>query len=92
MKEAQAVEFTVHPGEILFIPVHWWHVTNVKGYQVSITYFWASDRKRWCFPSPGREVQAHEAFRHFRKLCESLGVPVPQSRDGALTLYEELSL
>ena len=90
-REAECIEFTVHPGEILFIPIHWWHVTNVDGYQLSITYFFKSDRKRWNFPHPGKEVQAHEAFRHFRNLCEALGSPVP-SFEGGLTLYEKMNL
>jgi len=72
VKEAEALEFTVYPGEILFIPVHWWHVTSVEGYQLSVTYFWASDRERWYFPSLGREVQAHEAFLHFQRMFLAL--------------------
>lgn len=92
VEKAEGIEFQVHPGEILFIPVHWWHVTTVKGYQLSITYFWRSDRARWCFPTPGREVAAHEAFLHFKRMCEALGAPLPQEQDGALTLYEELNL
>lgn len=71
-KDAQALEFTVHPGEILFIPVHWWHVTSVQGYQLSITYFWMSDRSRWHFPSPGNEVQAHLALEQFKKMFAAM--------------------
>ncbi len=91
VKRAEALEFTVHPGEILFIPIHWWHVTNVDGYQLSITYFFKSDRSRWCYPHPGREVENHEAYRSFRERRAAEGKPVPEGRAG-LTLYERMHL
>ena len=63
LERAKGLEFTVRPGEILFIPVHWWHVTSVDTFQVSMTYFWRSDKSRWHYPTPGRRVRAREVMR-----------------------------
>jgi hypothetical protein len=63
LRHAKGLEFTVRAGEILFIPVHWWHVTSVDTFQLSMTYFWRSDPSRWHYPQPGRRVRAREAMR-----------------------------
>lgn len=52
-KRARAVEFTLDPGDMLFIPVQWWHLTQAIGFQLSLTQFWAADLRRWRFPTPG---------------------------------------
>lgn len=63
LERAKGLEFTVHAGEILFIPVHWWHVTSVDCFQLSMTYFWRSDPARWHYPTPGLRVRARETMR-----------------------------
>lgn len=63
-EKATPITFTLHPGEILLIPVHWWHVTNCPGFQLSVTMFWGSKRERYRFPSPGIQVFAHNVWRN----------------------------
>jgi len=58
--QVKPLEFTLHPGEMLFIPVHWWHVTSVSGYQVSVTHFFKSKLRCWTFPTPGLQNIARE--------------------------------
>lgn len=59
---ARLIEFTVHPGEVLFIPVHWWHLTTASGFQISMTYFWQHKAAPRCYPQPGLQVLARETF------------------------------
>ena len=67
LARAEPIRFTLHPGEILFIPVHWWHLTSVSGFQVSLTTFWSSRLRRWTFPSPGFQVIAREGLYWMKK-------------------------
>jgi hypothetical protein len=73
LQQAEGLEFTVHPGEILFIPVHWWHLTTVDSFQLSMTYFWISERARFHYPSPGFQVRAREAMRFSGTTLRNLG-------------------
>lgn len=73
LRAARPLHFTVHPGEVLFIPVHWWHVTSVEGFQLSMTWFWRSERARWHYPLPGLQVCAREAMRVSRLRLRHLG-------------------
>jgi len=69
LRRARPLQFTLYPGEILFIPVHWWHLTSVPDFQVSVTTFWKSKVRRWTFPSPGLQVFAREIlFKTQKKL------------------------
>jgi hypothetical protein len=60
-KQARSVSCLVHAGEILFIPVHWWHAIRSPGENIAVTFFWTAQRETWRFPSPGREVLAWQA-------------------------------
>ena len=68
-KFGQAVpwRFRLEPGETLYIPVHWWHFTRVKGYQVSVTHFWKAKLRNWHFPSPGLQIWAREVLFKSKK-------------------------
>jgi hypothetical protein len=67
-QHAKLIQFTLNPGEILYIPVHWWHVTSVpEDVSVSMTCFWDSRLRRWTFPSPGFEVCLREILHVVRK-------------------------
>jgi hypothetical protein len=55
-RAAEAFVATLEPGDMLFIPVHWWHATFGVGYSTSLTYFWRSNLRRWSFPFPGLRV------------------------------------
>ena len=67
-KGAKPMEFMLHPGEMLFIPVHWWHVTGVEGYQVSLTHFFRAKLRCWRFPSPGLQTIGREIIDFCRGL------------------------
>lgn len=60
---ARPMTFTLEPGEILFIPVHWWHVTGVEGFQISMTCFWKAKMSCYTFPAPGLQTVARETLR-----------------------------
>jgi hypothetical protein len=60
---ARPMTFTLRPGEILFIPVHWWHVTGVEGLQISMTCFWKAKLSCYTFPAPGLQTVARETLR-----------------------------
>ncbi|MEM7202055.1 MAG: cupin-like domain-containing protein [Planctomycetota bacterium] len=70
---AKATPIRVHlrPGDMLYIPVDWWHVTTCPGFQANVVWFWRSSFRRWHFPSPGLHTLGHLAafrLRHgFRK-------------------------
>ena len=51
-KRAKPLEAILHPGEILFIPVHWWHVTSCSGLQISVSFFVKHSLNSWGFPMP----------------------------------------
>jgi len=65
-KRTEPLTFTLAPGEILFIPVHWGHVTSVPVYQVSVTFFWSARTQNFHFPTPGMHVYLRK-FLHFSK-------------------------
>ena len=62
LERAKLLQFTLNPGEILYIPVHWWHLTSVPDISVSMTSFWDSKFSRWTFPNPGFQMIAREAL------------------------------
>jgi hypothetical protein len=58
---ADPFRIALHAGEILFIPVHWWHVTTCPGFQVNVVWFFPSSMRRWHWPSPGLQMLARLA-------------------------------
>lgn len=43
--QAQRMEVAVNPGDVLFIPIYWWHsIQNVDGVSISAVYFWRLPR------------------------------------------------
>lgn len=39
--------FELHPGDALFIPLHWLHVPSGQGWSVSVTHFWPARPMEW---------------------------------------------
>ncbi|MEM7201561.1 MAG: cupin-like domain-containing protein [Planctomycetota bacterium] len=66
-KKAKPTVVKLEAGEILFIPVHWWHLTTCPGFQVNVSAFWKSVRRRYTFPQPGFQVLAHEWYFKLRR-------------------------
>jgi hypothetical protein len=47
LKRARRVECVVHAGEMLFVPVHWWHLVYGEGLSVSVTYIWRAQLRHF---------------------------------------------
>lgn len=57
----------LQPGEMLFIPVHWWHGVLGEGMSISAAFFWPASLEHYRFPEPGLRCIAKSP----RKLAES---------------------
>ena len=68
IERAQAIRFTLEPGEILFIPVHWWHYTAVKGLTFSVTAMWCAKTAQYSYPFPGLQVHARNFVLKMQRL------------------------
>jgi hypothetical protein len=66
-KRAIPLELILEPGEILFIPVHWWHVTSVSGITVSVTALWRARLSSYTFPAPGLQTCAREVTGRLKR-------------------------
>ena len=51
--KAEFTEVTVSPGEMLFIPIYWWHSIENIGVSISVTSFWTRDWKSRFLPPVG---------------------------------------
>ncbi|WDE09245.1 cupin-like domain-containing protein [Thalassomonas viridans] len=45
--KARYRDLVLNPGDALFIPVHWTHVTQGKDWNVSMAYFWKARWREW---------------------------------------------
>ena len=45
--KAKGQLFELHPGDALFIPLHWLHVPEGKGWSVSVTHWWRPALREW---------------------------------------------
>ena len=57
--KAKPLECTLEPGEMLFIPVQWWHAARGEELSVSLTTFWRARFRDWSFPVPGVRDLCH---------------------------------
>lgn len=55
-----AIDITLEPGQMLFIPIHWWHVVGGFDECISLTFFWRAPLREWFFPTPGWKVVARK--------------------------------
>ena len=63
---AEYIEVTVLPGEMLFIPIYWWHSIENIGVSISVTSFWSRNWKSRFLPPPGpRGPYLYEPVRKF---------------------------
>ena len=58
-EKANGIRLELAPGEMLFIPIHWWHSVQAIDTGVSVTYFWPARRQEYRFPLPGLLIYAH---------------------------------
>lgn len=45
--EAKGTLYELEPGDALFIPLHWLHVPEGEGWNVSVTYWWRPTIAEW---------------------------------------------
>jgi len=66
--QAEPIEFWLEPGEILYIPVGWWHFTKVEGQAISlsITAVFRAKVRNFHYPSPGLQTLARGALNAVR--------------------------
>ncbi len=61
--ELEGWECTLGPGEILYIPVHWWHaVYGSDEFNVLLVDFFPAPLRQWTFPQPGMRSLLHCAL------------------------------
>lgn len=61
---AKPIELVIGPGELLFIPIYWWHAIQNEELNIAVVFFWyRSMRTRW-LPPPGMRA---EYFREIDK-------------------------
>ena len=82
-KEAIPLDFDLLPGEMLYIPVHWWHVTEVNGFQISVTHFWKAKLQCWTFPTPGFHVVAREILFQTKKALTRVSTKPKKQKSSA---------
>jgi hypothetical protein len=55
--QAKAIELVIGPGELLFIPIYWWHAIQNEELNIAVVFFWyRSARSRW-LPPAGMRAQ-----------------------------------
>lgn len=70
-RDARQIEFTVEPGEILFIPVRWWHYVRSLETSISLSFWWNS-------ASTYIRIGSH-LYRHYRrKLLMNMAADKPE--------------
>ena len=65
--KAKFIKITIHPGEMLFIPVYWWHQVYGKDVTISINIWWKGIFKQHFTPGAIQNL-LHYAFYAFKKL------------------------
>jgi hypothetical protein len=54
---AKRIELVIGPGELLFIPIYWWHAIQNEELNVAVVFFWyRSTKSRW-LPPPGMRAE-----------------------------------
>lgn len=54
-RQAQPIDVVVRQGELLFIPIHWWHaVWGTERIGLSLTFFWRPRWQQMMWPPSGR--------------------------------------
>ncbi len=57
--EATPIEIEMHAGDMIYLPVHWWHSVESPGLSCAISFFWKAKARHWRYPRPALAVHAH---------------------------------
>lgn len=69
--EARPLTCMLEPGEMLFIPIQWWHAARGEGLSISLTTFWRARFRDWNFPAPGIRDLCHVPTRRLLLLADA---------------------
>ncbi|OJH40862.1 cupin-like domain-containing protein [Cystobacter ferrugineus] len=101
--EATPLEVVLRPGEMIYIPVGWWHSVEGEGQTLTLTSFWRSALQHWLgAPFGWRDafnLPVMETLRLMDRSARKLGLQKPAYRlaeklgliddAGKMTTYEE---
>lgn len=73
LARADPISCTLAAGEMLFIPIHWWHYVVGVELSISLTFFWWAHWTRWTNWSAIRSVPRYGLLLPLRKLAWRLG-------------------
>jgi lysine-specific demethylase 8 len=65
--KATALECTLSAGDLLFIPVHWWHYVQSPGISAAVLFAYNAPLRTWHFPTPGLESLAFTLYSMSRR-------------------------
>ncbi|MEM7199586.1 MAG: cupin-like domain-containing protein [Planctomycetota bacterium] len=57
--DATPIVVDMRPGDMIYVPVHWWHAVESPGLSCAISFFWKARLRDWRYPRPGLAVHAH---------------------------------
>ena len=81
--EADYVEYEVHAGQVLFIPIHWWHsIQNLEDISLTAVYFWDQAWKgTWRDFVPPQLPPKHMRLDYVRNMAYKYAInPIKRSR------------
>lgn len=67
LAEARGELVELHPGDALFLPLHWLHVPEGRGWNVSVTHWWRPHRRDWRMSGAAVRALAGVGFEFARR-------------------------
>ena len=93
-REARPIEFFLEAGEMLFIPIHWWHVIYGLGVSASVAWFWKpllAQQRFWVTSYLGRRYLANRLLKAIvKKRYNNIVRPTDQQKKS--TRFEDGSM
>ncbi len=66
--KTDSLEIVLNPGDMLYIPLHWWHTVLGLGPNISGAFHWGAPLSYRHFPQPGIRCALRVPFKRFPKL------------------------
>ncbi len=77
LARARGQLFELHPGDALFIPLHWLHVPEGLGWSVSVTYWWRPRLAEWPLTASTLRALVGLGFKALRSRRRAESSPPP---------------